>query len=539
MTIEHYDQSIQELFHQYREYVRTADPRRPGVIKQLRKKGLEAGDDALLGCSYRLLAEYEYFVCGNYRAFHEALRQAMRHLLRIDDKSQMAQVFYLIAIDAINKGMYDISCNYFLTASNLLEREGLDKDAAIMRASVAHVLLMLGDYKESIRHTRSSGAVIRRYKTHSNYASNVVCGYVEEGTASLMLGKTGKARQCLDKAERFAASRKLPLPVGRRFDVCLFAARLALTEKQNRRAKSYLDETVALMEQLPHLADYAEDISQLGDLLIAQKKFDVLEQIIRITKKKKISADAVNARRIMVDFQTEYYLAAGKEKQLMESYRLQSEIHEKLIREQKNTYRHAQDLIRLINELRQEQVRLRSLRDELVFKAETDALTRIPNRRALNRNLEERFETAYANHTRLGVCLMDVNGLKRYNDTYGHPAGDRCLAHIGDVLYRLSKQDRIFAARYGGDEFVLICEQMTDGEIRKILLRLKEDIPINVSAGVCNAVPGDKNRCWDLLANADQALYAVKNSSGLASCRNGIRFRKLPPFSQQTPHVSD
>ena len=65
------------------------------------------------------------------------------------------------------------------------------------------------------------------------------------------------------------------------------------------------------------------------------------------------------------------------------------------------------------------------------------------------------------NKTSIAVEILDIDFFKQFNDNYGHQAGDDCIKFIADMLIKLSADDGIFAARYGGDEFVVIYEGLS------------------------------------------------------------------------------
>lgn len=143
----------------------------------------------------------------------------------------------------------------------------------------------------------------------------------------------------------------------------------------------------------------------------------------------------------------------------------------------------------------------------------------------MNRFSDAAFERAFKNGSTLAVCILDVDCFKEYNDTYGHLAGDQCLHMIAERLSEMSG-GKIFCARYGGDEFVAICESMTDEEVllKAEALRasvLGMQIPhckssvapyVTISQGFRNSIPVEENRLWDYLFAADNALYHVKDT---------------------------
>lgn len=98
---------------------------------------------------------------------------------------------------------------------------------------------------------------------------------------------------------------------------------------------------------------------------------------------------------------------------------------------------------------------------ELLNKVHIDELTGIYNRRFFDEELEKSYNFCCENETGLGVLMLDVDFFKKYNDTYGHDAGDECLRRIARTIYEESESQDGFAARYGGEEFVIVVRSVT------------------------------------------------------------------------------
>jgi diguanylate cyclase (GGDEF)-like protein len=157
--------------------------------------------------------------------------------------------------------------------------------------------------------------------------------------------------------------------------------------------------------------------------------------------------------------------------------------------------------------------------------SERDPVTALPNRAAFNRKLHDEFERARRYRRELSVVLFDVDGFKSVNDLFGHPAGDRILAQVANVLKSsLRQSDVVF--RYGGDEFAAICPETSGGAITHVLRRLESNLPSrrvesplqghsaehpNISWGAAS-FPADSVEENQLIAIADQRLYACKRA---------------------------
>ncbi|MBQ6903524.1 MAG: GGDEF domain-containing protein, partial [Lachnospiraceae bacterium] len=182
--------------------------------------------------------------------------------------------------------------------------------------------------------------------------------------------------------------------------------------------------------------------------------------------------------------------------------------------------------------------------EALQIQADTDALCGIPNRYAMDRELEHAFERAYAAHTTLAIGMIDVNRFKEVNDVYGHQTGDRYLAMIGRVLKRFAKDQHIFCARYGGDEFLVIYEDMREEDILKTAREIGRTIAkrrvttggkpagqgVSISQGICHGILRQKTRPWDFLSEADAALYEAKRSG---DTKDGVTLHRLSGRSRK------
>jgi diguanylate cyclase (GGDEF)-like protein len=147
--------------------------------------------------------------------------------------------------------------------------------------------------------------------------------------------------------------------------------------------------------------------------------------------------------------------------------------------------------------------------------AVSDPLTGLANYRRLLDVLESETERTNRNGRSFAVLLLDLDGLKKINDTYGHLVGSRALCRLADTL-RIHCRAIDTAARYGGDEFALVLPesqeseaQLVAGRIREVLAADTETPPLSASIGI-SIYNGDGERIEKLLSEADQHLYAEK-----------------------------
>ena len=152
--------------------------------------------------------------------------------------------------------------------------------------------------------------------------------------------------------------------------------------------------------------------------------------------------------------------------------------------------------------------------------ATTDGLTGLFNKRALIEVAAQKIKSSTRFKKPLSVLVCDIDHFKKVNDTYGHDVGDIVIRGFGDVLRR-TKRDTDVVARFGGEEFVLVCEE-TDSEGANLLAeRIRAEIEastfhsaegsLEVTCSVGVATFPAAGHDWDSLFKAtDEALYASK-----------------------------
>jgi len=175
-------------------------------------------------------------------------------------------------------------------------------------------------------------------------------------------------------------------------------------------------------------------------------------------------------------------------------------------------------------EAKNEVSRLHDERKVILEAASTDSLTKIANRAAFDKRLEEELDRARAEKHPLSLIMMDLDHFKQFNDTYGHQTGDEVLRHVAmwlnDVLEHTG-----FAARYGGEEFVVIMAQKTAREIHALAEKIRctidsqslkyqeQELHVTASLGaVCLTDHSLSVTSEELIEQADQKLYRAKHA---------------------------
>jgi diguanylate cyclase (GGDEF)-like protein/PAS domain S-box-containing protein len=164
------------------------------------------------------------------------------------------------------------------------------------------------------------------------------------------------------------------------------------------------------------------------------------------------------------------------------------------------------------------------LHGQLVYQAQHDSLTGLPNRLLLEDRIQQTFARAARNEYRAALLCIDLDRFKRVNDTFGHAAGDRCLQQVANrITNRLRAVDTV--ARAGGEEFIVVLNEldgMRDAEVvaRALLANIHEPLDaagqtVQVSASIGIAMyPDDGVSSVELWRAADNAMYEAKHRGG-------------------------
>jgi diguanylate cyclase (GGDEF)-like protein/PAS domain S-box-containing protein len=163
---------------------------------------------------------------------------------------------------------------------------------------------------------------------------------------------------------------------------------------------------------------------------------------------------------------------------------------------------------------------------ELNRMAQTDGLTGVANRRAFDQALYKEWERRARTGAALALLMVDVDHFKKYNDGYGHQAGDECLKRIASLLRQSVERPGDFPARYGGDEFAVILPDTDATGAWEVAERFRQHpmaaaiahdfsptaAQVTASIGAATVVPLHGVKAEVLVLAADRALYRAKET---------------------------
>ena len=158
--------------------------------------------------------------------------------------------------------------------------------------------------------------------------------------------------------------------------------------------------------------------------------------------------------------------------------------------------------------------------------AERDGLSGLYNRRMFDTLARRLWQQAQRDTAALQVILVDIDHFKRFNDLYGHQAGDDCIRRVANIIARSAKRPFDFCARYGGEEFALVLYAPSGPDPNALPEQIRRDVMaqglphagsdaaqiITVSVGSAVAEVGTKRSLAGLIQTADEALYRAKQT---------------------------
>lgn len=159
----------------------------------------------------------------------------------------------------------------------------------------------------------------------------------------------------------------------------------------------------------------------------------------------------------------------------------------------------------------------------LEIEAVRDKLTGLPNRRSFDASIAREWGRAQRLAVPISLIMLDVDFFKKYNDRYGHQAGDECLSRVARALGGTMRRSSDLVARYGGEEFVALLFHMSRDDAMRLAKNMRQAVEsirlehadnhggvVTISLGGATCIPGHADLPETLLQKADEALYRAK-----------------------------
>lgn len=488
-------------------------------------------DAKLLGFAYYYSGETYYGLNDGENMFRY-ITKAITYLNQAEQWGMIARAYNVMAITSLNRGNAPIAMDYYLTGLNYCKKFRLHREENMIHINLGSLYLYNGQYHEAQKYFELVGKYTKSGADADEYYTLMACVASGLGRCYLLRGMPDKVQECFAyiKQECWKYLQNTE-------QLCVLCFQAEYYHKTGRITLlgETIDEIHRKVDTNMPVMDIFEDFYGLCRLLLEIDNGEIFWDIVNIVETLAKNARLINLQRRIISLKIKYYRRHKDNEGYLQAAGLYYELTEVMERENQYMITNMLDVrysLERANEMYREAERVN---ERLLEKSETDALSQLANRFRLNDFSEEAFERALAGGKGFAVEILDIDYFKEYNDNYGHQAGDDCIRIISEELRKM-QDDSVFCARYGGDEFIIIYEEMAAAEVfakaetlrQRILDRRIEHVcsralpVVTISQGICYDIPGQEDRSWDYLHMADTMLYQVKKSS-----RNNISMGRL------------
>lgn len=494
--------------------------------------GSQLGDSELLGFGYYYLGE-TYYCLNDGDNFFNSMSKALPHLDASGEWELIAQCYNFLGITAMSSGNAPIALDYYLNGANHCRKHSLYDREAMLKINIAALDISYGRYSEAQRFLEEAHAFIKDKKDNEKYYSWMCCIYTNLGKCLILQDKYERLPDFLSVLHE---------DLWEHMDELDYLTCYMLEALYYHRVKNYAKRDVAI-EQVTKLTpdnmtllDIFDDFYDFLGILLEADNDDAFWHMIGVLEPMVKSFKILNLQTRIISIKMKYYRKHNRNADYLRAAGLFYEISELRERETLSMISNQMNVRRNLEIANQARVEMEIKNRLLKEKSEMDALTGMFNRYRLNDYSEQAFEKAYENNTSLAVEMVDIDFFKEYNDNYGHQAGDECISAIGNAIKRVAERHGGFCARYGGDEFVILYENVTYEEAFSFERELKEEVAsleiehkfskaipqVTLSQGMCWDIPQKGNRMWDFLHAADTMLYKIKKVTRNNYCINRL-----------------
>lgn len=462
-----------------------------------------------------------------YRGFNKYVNAHLEEgmeILSVSINYLIAAKMWRLAANAYNsmaniadfQGDVSMALEYYLKGMYLATEHHSAKLEYTIRSGISNIYMSLGSYESAVEILQGCDRIL-------DGGEEVPVDPMLIATANMVscyihLGRIDKAAQKLDilreKYNDYPSS--------------LNDLMLCVLETQFYRLTGNaeaMDAAIAALDRLElsdmEVFDAFNELIIHAQLLLELGKIKELNQLL--TRLEEL-ADSPMIEQKLLDLRMMYYHKIGDHNSLAEVALRFHEVSRQCEQERNKIINHNLNTRMRLDEETRKRQEVEKSNLLLKQKSEHDALTGLNNRYKLNEIAELAFNNAQSNGTPLAIEILDIDCYKEYNDNYGHQAGDEVLISIADALRALEEFDGVHAARYGGDEFVIIYEKYSPEEVERMAQLLQKKIydlniehrfskvsdRVSISQGLLHQIPTDINKLWDFLHCADMVLYGVK-----------------------------
>ena len=522
-VFEHYPKSIRDSARRVFEN-RGIDPEETAkACDELIAAGKEGPDARILGFAYYYKAENCYIL----NAPEEFLKNIMMAMSLLEGTGQwelIARAYNFMGIMSMSRGNAPFALDYYLTALNYSRKYEIVDVEIMVNINIGSLHHEFGDKETSRRYFEESLHLLRhnpKLPEHDELLMNVYFGLIDN---CLARHDPQMARNYLEMS-KFRDQNRLDMISA----LCLhmMEARVFHAEiKKQLRDNAIAEVHEIIMREFP-LLDVFGDLYQYCEMLLDAEQYEELWDTIKRLEKLASGTGVHYIQKRLLELKIRYYRIHSDNAGYLQAAGLYYELSMMLEKENSVMIGKMLNMRNTLEESAKKQKAMKEESEAFKAKSETDALTGLANRFRLHDEAASVFQEAREKKLYFGIEIMDVDYFKGFNDNYGHQAGDRCIKAVADMIGSMQEKPDVFAARYGGDEFVLLYKGYDKEGIEKVMEELRGKIVamampheyskaasyVTISQGACCGIPSGRESVSDYLEAADNMLYRIKEVS--------------------------
>ena len=495
----------------------------------------DTGSQKLAGLGLYYLAEY-YWQNDQYENTLQCLTESIGYLKNEQMYELLARTYNMMGAVSDRKNNRMVALSSYYNCLQYAEKYHFYYIQGMAESNIAYTLVRMRLRQEAIQHYRIAIACYdKSEKTYQLNYNRINC-MIECGCCHMYLGEMEEALQLWNEIEKIL--REAPESYYSKITLEMYRIPCELLKGHEEEALKLASDLLEQLSDRDVFEEIMDELVILAGILAILPDGKYLEELIRIIDEKHIE-EHYNIFLDLYPFKSELLQKKGLTWEYIDYTRQYFDIYEKYQQENREALINVIELQNRLKNVTLDWTNMKASNRELESLAMHDELTGLANRTFLHEYLTSSFEHAYEEHELMGVELMDIDFFKEYNDHYGHLAGDQCLKAIAGVLRKQQVPGKIFCARYGGDEFMILYTGMTVEKIRRVAedilrevrkLKLPHECSncsnyVSVSQGVFVRIPVGNSKEWDFTSRADDLLYKTKSCGRNSICLSTERFR--------------
>lgn len=486
----------------------------------------ETSDEDALGFAYFYIGEVEYLTNSIDEMFGSMLN-ALRYLGNSGQWYLAARVYNVMGITSVSRGNTVAAMEYYMSGLYICEEHDVKSVQSSIELNLGYLYLDAGVYKEAEEYFLKAYNEYVRTPAEKRRNETLTMIYTNLATCHLLADELDKAKEYIGKLKDECQASFGNMDYI--YVECLEVRFHHICGDYKSRDK-IIDDVKRRLSGNVLIMDIFDDIYDFCNLMVEIDRLDVLQEIIEKLDEPIKKTQINNLKRKFLTLKIKLYMKNGDKEACDGALISFFELSEKLEMDKQKMIASILHVRNSVDKMKDKQRVLEAEKLKLLERSETDQLTGIANRYRLVQYAQSSLAKCKKERIPLSYEVLDIDYFKQYNDTYGHQAGDECIKAVAGILSDI-RNDSIFAARYGGDEFVVIYVGMSVEEVVRTAEVLKRraqelgsvykgagvDVGVTISQGICHCIPEEDSKDRDYLYSADIMLYNVKRKR-----RNGI-----------------